>query len=52
MFLTNAAHRGPLNEQHGATEALERVGRIAGVLAVAVLVFSSLYFFVLYIASE
>ena len=31
---------------------MRRIGRIAGVLAIAFLVFSSLYFFVLYLASE
>jgi hypothetical protein len=43
---------GVAGEHESAAAALRRIGHVAGVLAIAVVVFASLYFFVLYVASE
>ncbi len=39
------------NDGISLPEMIQRIGRVAGLLAVAVLVFASLYFFVLYLGS-
>ncbi len=39
-------------EQDAVGAALRRAGRIAGALAIAAFVFASLYFFMLYLASN
>ena len=39
-------------EQSSATDALRTAGRVAGALTLAVVVFASLYFFLLYLAAD
>ncbi len=50
MSTIQFAHRRVSGEEDSAR--IRRIGHIAGVLAIAVVIFASLYFFVLYLGSE
>ena len=49
MSAIDQTHYVPVPQVHGA--GLRRIGRVAGLLTAAVLVFASLYYMVLYVAS-
>jgi hypothetical protein len=51
MSTIDLTHRNVHGEQDPASAAIRRIGQIAGVLTIAVVIFTSLYFFTLYIAS-
>jgi hypothetical protein len=52
MSMIDFAHQGLPNEQDRVTATLGRIGNIAAVVAVAVVIFATLYFAVLYLGAQ
>ncbi len=52
MPMTDFARQGLANEQDRVTATIGRIGNIAAVVAVAVVIFAALYFAVLYLGAQ
>jgi hypothetical protein len=52
MSTVELSHRGITGQQESAAATMRRIGHVAGVVTIAIVIFASLYFFLLYIAAE
>ena len=52
MSTIDITRRGNFDDDNATPASLQRIGQIAGLLTIAVIVFGALYFLVLYLASE